>query len=153
MVWKSLRRAGPWLIQPRQQDIGPEDVHREHGLDGDAALGARGLAHALVGGELSRGALAGDRLEGLLEFGQGRQQQAELLVDGGGDQVALGPGGQQALAFFGSEPLRSVGRPGAGERDDLLAQDGLRVGAGDLQVIAEACDEERACGRSPRTWR
>ena len=143
-----LRRA--MVAQPRQQDVGPKDVHREHGLDGDAALGARRLAHALVGGELSGGALAGDGLEGLLELRQRREQQTELLVDGGGDEVALGPRGKQALAFFRREPLRRIRRTGAGERDDLLAEDGLRVGAGDLQVIAEARHKQRGPGAHGR---
>ena len=48
-------RAGPRLVQPRQQDVSPEDVHREHRFDGDAAFGMGRRTHPLVGSELRFG--------------------------------------------------------------------------------------------------
>ena len=80
-------------------------------------------------GALGFRALLRDGCEGGLEHGQSREQQVELLFDGGGQQVAFGFGGQQAFALLGGEPVRRLRRAGAGEGDDLLAQDGVAVGA------------------------
>ncbi len=58
-----------------------------------------------MGGELAGGALGGQWPQGLLELGQGGEQEAELLVDGRGDQVAVRTDGQQGLGGIGAEPL------------------------------------------------
>ena len=72
------------------------------GSDREPSLGACGISHALVRDELGRSALEGDRFEGMLESRQACEQQTHLLVDRGGDEIPVGPGGQQALALFRS---------------------------------------------------
>ena len=130
--------SGSRRRQDRQQDAG-EDVHGQHGFDGDAApapasspRGPRAGSRPppLVRGALAFRAFVRDGFEGGLERGQGRQQHAELLIESGGQQAALGFGGQQAFAFLGGKPVRRLRGTGAGEGSDFLAQDGVAVGAG-----------------------
>ena len=82
---------------------------------------SRGGAHPPVGAELGSGALVRDRFEGGAKLRQGEEQQAELLLDGGPQQVALGAGGEQPFALLRREPARGARGTGAGEGSDLFA--------------------------------
>ena len=138
---------------------------RQHGFDGDAAPApassprgprAGSRPHPLVRGALAFRAFVRDGFEGGLERGQGRQQHAEL-IEGGGQQVALGFGGQQAFAFLGGKPVRRLRGTGAGEASDFLAQDGVAVGAGPesgFRVRIRLIRGRRARGRRapPARW-
>ena len=80
--------------QPRQQDVDAEQVDRQHRLDADATLHPRGGAHPLVSLALGPGSLPRDGFERGPELRQRRQREIELLLQGGGEEIALGPGGQ-----------------------------------------------------------
>ena len=88
-----------------------------------------------MSGELGAGALRRDRGEGLLKPGQGRQQQAQLLVDGSLDQVSLGAGGQQALTLF-----RQIGYK-LGQAVAVLGQGHIRYRAKEWEVAVRCYRE------------
>ena len=78
----------------RHKHVGAEEVHRQHRLDGDAPLRPRGGTHSLVRLALGLGPLSRDGFECGPELREPGQREIELLLQGGGEEIAFGPGGQ-----------------------------------------------------------
>jgi hypothetical protein len=60
-----------------------------------------------------------------------------LLFDRRGREIARGTCDQQGFGLLGRQPLRAVRRSGTGQRQDLLAQQGLALASG-LKMKAQA---------------
>ena len=80
--------------QPWQQDVDAQQFRRQHGLGGDAALCPRGDSHLLVRREMGFGPLLRDGFQRGPELRQPGQREIELLLQGGGQEIAFGSGGQ-----------------------------------------------------------
>lgn len=48
------------MLQQREQEVGAENIHRQHRLNGDPAPGVSGFTDPVMRGELSGGALRRD---------------------------------------------------------------------------------------------
>ena len=78
----------------RHKHVGAEEVHRQHGFDGDGALCPRGDTHPLVRLALGLGPLSRDGFECGPELREPGRREIELLLQGGGEEIAFGPSGQ-----------------------------------------------------------